>query len=93
MICRIYDVQGGKLEHYDAVTERTGTDKPDGVHAHIAGATEGGFTVIEVWDSEEHINRYMDQGLGEAIQEVMQEAGVPEPKITQFEVHKLDWLG
>jgi quinol monooxygenase YgiN len=93
MICRIYDVQGGKLEHYDAVTERTGTDKPDGVHVHIAGATEDGFTVIEVWDSEEHIDRYMEQGLGEAIQEVMQEAGVPEPKITQFEVHKLNWLG
>jgi quinol monooxygenase YgiN len=93
MICRIYDVQGGKLEHYDAVSERTGTDKPDGVHVHIVGATDGGFTVIEVWDSEEHINRYMEQGLGEAIQEVMAEAGVPEPRITQFEVHKLNWLG
>jgi hypothetical protein len=93
MICRIYDVQGGKIEHYDAVTERIGWDKPGGVHAHIAGPTEGGFTVIEVWDSEEHIDRYMEQGLGEAIQEVLGEAGVSEPKITQFEVHKLDWLG
>ncbi len=93
MICRIYDVQGGKLEHYDAVNERVGMDKPEGVHAHIAGKTDGGFTVIEVWDSPEHINRYMEEGLGEAIQEVMQEAGVPEPTVTEFEVHNLDWLG
>ncbi len=94
MICRIYDVQGGKLEHYDAVSERTGQDKPEGVHAHIVGATDGGFMVIEVWDSADDVNRYMEQsGLGEAIQEVMGEANVPEPKITEFEVHNLDWLG
>jgi len=93
MICRIYDVQGGKLEHYDAVSERIGTDKPDGAHSHIAGATDGGFMVIEVWDSPEHIDRYMEQGLGQAIEEVMQKAGVPEPKVTEFEVHKLDWVG
>jgi quinol monooxygenase YgiN len=93
MICRIYDVQGGKLEHYEAVTKRTGREKPDGVHAHIVGETDGGFTVIEVWDSPEHIERYMEQGLGQAIQEVMQEAEVPEPTVTEFEVHKLDWLG
>ncbi|MBK5219811.1 MAG: hypothetical protein JJE35_08500 [Thermoleophilia bacterium] len=93
MICRIYDVQGGKLEHYEAVTERTGNEKPDGVHAHIVGATDGGFKVIEVWDSPEHIERYMEQGLGQAIQEVMLEAGVPEPEVTEFEVHNLDWLG
>lgn len=89
MICRIYDVPGGTLENYDAVVERTGNDKPEGVHAHIAGKTDAGLMVIEVWDSPEHIERYMEQGLGEAMQEV----DVPEPTITEFEVHNLDWLG
>ncbi len=93
MICRIYDIPGGTLEHYEAVTERTGTDKPNGVHAHIVGKTDTGFTVIEVWDSEDDVNRYMEQGLGDAIQEVMAEADLPEPGMTQFEVHNLDWLG
>ena len=93
MICRIYDIPGGTLEHYDAVSKRTGTDKPDGVHAHIVGKTDTGFTVIEVWDSEDDVNRYLEQGLGDAIQEVMGEADLPEPGITQFEVHNLDWLG
>lgn len=90
MICRIYDIPGGTLDQYDAVVERTGTDKPDGVHTHIAGKTDSGFTVIEVWDSEDHVKRYMERGLGEAIQAV---AGLPEPKITDIEVHRLDWLG
>jgi hypothetical protein len=93
MICRIYDVPGGTLEQYDQVdqkmAEKMGKEAPDGVHAHIAGATDEGMRVIEVWDSPEHADRYdKAAGLGEA----MQEAGVPEPTITEFEVHSLDWL-
>jgi hypothetical protein len=92
MICRIYNVEGGSLEDYDAVVERTGSDKPKGVRLHVAGATDGAFKVIEVWDSIEDVNRYMDEGLGEAIGQVMREAGVDKPTITEFEVHRLDWI-
>lgn len=92
MICRIYDVPGGTLEQYDNVDqrieERMGTDAPEGAHLHIAGKTDGGFRVIEVWDSPEHIDRFMESGLGEALQEFE----IPEPTITDFEVHKLDWV-
>ncbi len=93
MICRIYDVPGATLEQYDEVdqkmTEKMGDAAPDGVHAHIAGATDNGLRVIEVWDSPEHADRYdQEAGLGEA----MQEAGILEPTITEFEVHSLDWL-
>lgn len=92
MICRIYDVKGGKLEHYDAVADRIGSEKPQGAHVHIAAATDDGFMVIEVWDSVEDVDSYMAEGLGDAIQEVMQEGGVPEPKFSEAEVHKLDWV-
>lgn len=93
MICRIYDVKGGTVEHYEAVVERTGNDKPGGVHAHIMGVTDDGFKVIEVWDSVEDVERYMGQGLGQAIEDVMKDAQVPEPSISEFKVHRLDWLG
>ena len=63
------------------------SEKPEGVHAHIAGGVDGGIRVIEVWDSTDAIERYMASGLGEAIQQ----ANVPEPKITDFEVHNFDW--
>lgn len=89
MICRIYDVPGATLEQYDQVNERLGSEKPEGVHVHIAGKTDRGLRVIEVWDSPEHIERYMAAGLGEALEEFE----LPEPTITEFEVHNLDWLG
>lgn len=89
MICRIYYSEGATLEQYDQVLQLTGREKPEGVHAHIAGKTDRGVQVIEVWDSTEHIDRYMEQGLAQALQD----AQVPQPKITDYEVHNLDWLG
>jgi len=87
VICRIYDVPGATLDQYDQVNQQLGSDKPDGVHAHIAGQADGGLRVIEVWDSTDAIDRYMQSGLGEALQQ----ADIPEPKITDFEVHNFDW--
>lgn len=87
MICRIYDVAGATLEQYDQVNEQLGSEKPEGVHAHIAGSIDGGIRVIEVWDSTEHIDRYMQSGLAEALER----ASIPEPKITDFEVHNFEW--
>ena len=89
MICRIYDVPSATLDQYDEVDRMMGPERPAGVHLHVAGMTENGLKVIEVWDSEEHIDRYMEAGLGQALEE----ANVPEPNVTQFEVHKLDWVG
>ncbi len=88
MICRIYDVPGATLDQYDEVDRKIGSDRPDGAHVHVAGMTDAGLKDIEVWDSEEHIERFMQEGLGEALQE----AQVPEPNVTEFEVHKLDWV-
>lgn len=89
MICRIYDVPDATIEQYDQINAlEDAAAKPDGVHVHIAGKTDGGIMVIEVWDSEEHIDRYVEKFLGKALQD----AGVPEPKVTQFEVHNLDWM-
>lgn len=87
MICRIYDVPGATIEQYDEVAGKISMDKPQGAHVHIAGKSERGLQVIEVWDSQEDIDRYMSAGLGEA----MQAAHLPEPTITEFEVHALDW--
>ena len=89
MICRIYDVPGATLEQYEEVSGQLSMEKPEGAHVHIAGKTDRGLQVIEVWDSQAHIDRYMEAGLGKA----MQAANLPQPTITEFEVHKLDWVG
>ncbi len=83
-ICRIYEVEGATLDQYDAVDAKL-PDTPEGAKYHVAGAIDGGFCVVEVWESREHVERFLQGPLGAA----MQEAGVPEPKITEFEVHSL----
>jgi hypothetical protein len=65
-----------------------GPEKPDGAIFHVAGPTDNGLMVIEVWESPEHIERFMQERLGAR----MEEAQIPEPKITEFEVHNLDWV-
>ena len=95
MICRIYDVKGATLEDYDTVFGRVVTEKPDGARAHIAGTTEDGLMVIELWESREHIERHMAQ-LDQTMEETdigLSESGLPDPSITEFEVHNIDWLG
>lgn len=87
MICRTYDVPGVTLDKYDEVNTAMGSDKPDGAHAHIAMKTDDGIRVIEVWDSTDAIDRYMQSGLGEA----MEKSGLPEATITDFQVHNFDW--
>ena len=87
MVCRIYDVAGATLEHYDKVDGILGPEKPDGAKCHIAGMLDGRLQVIEVWESPEHIEAYM-ASLGPALQE----ADVPEPSVTEFEVYRLDWV-
>jgi hypothetical protein len=88
VICRIYDVPGATLDQYNQVDQQLGSETPDGAHLHIAGPTDDGFRVIEVWDSADHIDRFVESGLAQA----MQDARIPEPTITEFEVHKLDWV-
>ncbi len=83
MICRIYDVPGATLQQYADVSAQVGDEKPEGAHVHIAGKTDRGLQVIEVWESQAHLDRYMEAGLGKA----MQEAQLPEPTISGFEVH------
>ncbi|MEJ2862535.1 hypothetical protein [Actinomycetospora flava] len=88
MICRIYDIPGATLDQYDQVDQTVGSAKPHGVHLHIAGQADGGLRVIEVRDSTDAIGHYLQSGLGEALEQ----ANLPEPHITDFEVHKLDWV-
>jgi quinol monooxygenase YgiN len=41
---------------------------PAGMQYHVAGATENGFAVIEVWDSQEAAKKFFDEQLGQSLQ-------------------------
>lgn len=82
-VCLVIDIPSGQLEQYDAVMEKLnegGGVLGEGQTFHAAGPTENGFTVIDVWNSREDFDRFIQGRLGEAIQA----AGVPEPQIREI---------
>lgn len=82
----VFDVPA-PVEVYDtmhaAVLERMGTDVP-GLLVHLARATDGGFQVIDVWESREDCDRYHRE-----IQDIAGGQALPDATVTEFEVHGL----
>jgi hypothetical protein len=85
-------------EMYDAVNAKIGvdTDPPAGMLMHCAGEVDGVFQIIDVWESEEHAERFDTERLGPAISEVagapnLGQAPVPgtAPSPTLYELHSL----
>jgi quinol monooxygenase YgiN len=48
----------------------------DGMVAHVSGPVDGGWRIIDVWESEEHLARFRDQHLFPAFQQVF--GGLPD---------------
>jgi heme-degrading monooxygenase HmoA len=85
-VCLVIDVSGGTVEQYDAVKqklEESGGMLGEGQTFHAAGPTDDGFAVIDIWNSRDDFDRFMQGRLGEAIQA----AGVPQPQIREIPVH------
>jgi quinol monooxygenase YgiN len=68
-----------------AVLEALAGSKAEGLLCHIGRQVEGGFEVIEVWESKEASTRFND----EVVIPAMIRAGVPmpadAPQLTEFE--------
>ena len=88
-ILMVHDSPGGTQEQYEEVGARLTdggslsslSDWPaDGILLHIAGPTEDGWRVIDVWESEEAFQRF-----GEVIGPILQDVGFPgEPKVSEL---------
>src|SRR4051794_38441602 len=79
------DIPGGTIEQYEAIVralDMRGTP-PAGALFHAAGEAEGGLRVMEVWESQAALDAFVRGRLGAALQQ----AGVPEPRITTWELH------
>ena len=83
---------GGQAE-YDAVMTHLGLGSPavqetqpwpEGIISHVAGATDGGWCVVDVWHSQEHFDRFFAGRLGPAIEAV---GTIPPPTVTAFTVY------
>jgi len=81
----IIEVPGATQEQYDAVVQGLGEPElGEGQSCHLAGPTDGGWCVVDVWESRERFDRFLRERLGEQLQR----AGLAQPKITEVAVHR-----
>lgn len=70
-VAMMVDNPQGSQEDYDQVREQVGLDRPAGGVLHVAGPSpNGGWRVIEVFDSEEAAKRFVRERLAPAFQAI-----------------------
>ena len=76
---------------YDAVNAKLGIeqDLPEGLLMHSAGEVDGGWQIVDVWESEGHAQRFDDERLRPAIAEVSADAPAQPPPTTLYQLHSL----
>lgn len=87
----VFDFPGGTQEKYDAVLAELGVGHSSplerGELLHAAGSYEGGWRVIDVWESREALDAFFRDRLACALER----AGMPSPMPPQvFEVYNLE---
>jgi len=66
-------------DKYDAVMEElelplgdAGDGWPEGIVSHVAGSTpDGALTVVDVWESQEHLDRFLSERLMPVVDKLM----------------------
>ena len=61
-VAMMVDNPEGSREIYESVRKRLGLEKPAGGILHVAGPSpNGGWRVIEVFESDEHAQRFVER--------------------------------
>ena len=90
-VAMVTKVSDASLDQYDAVNAKLGVDSnpPEGLIVHAAASGEGdGFVILEVWESTEAFERFANERLGPAVEEVTQGQGGP-PDREVYQLHNL----
>ena len=85
-VAMILDNPKGSQEIYERIRTLVGVDRPAGGICHLAGPRpDGGWRVIEVWESEEQAQRFYEERVRPAAEAV----GVtPPPPPELWAVHR-----
>jgi hypothetical protein len=88
-------IPGGTQEQYEKLGEKifgtrsidfSSADAPDGLIMHSAGPTDDGWYVYDIWESEDHVQRFVQ----ERVMPAAQELGGPAPTPPQiFQIYNL----
>lgn len=85
-VAMIIEVPGMTAAQYDAVLAEAWPNgvKPAGALAHVAGPAEGVWRVVDVWDSAENFQGFVQSTLAPALMH----AGITvQPKVDVWPVH------
>jgi quinol monooxygenase YgiN len=87
-VCLIMQFGGMDTRKYDAVMDKLGlrsatANWPEGILSHVAGMTSEGLCVIDVWESQQDFDAFMQSRLKPAFDAV---GGLPQPRVTSFQV-------
>ncbi|MBV9471353.1 MAG: hypothetical protein JO206_00195 [Solirubrobacterales bacterium] len=82
---------GGTQEQYEAIHSHMRIDEnpPEGLIFHSAGPIDGGWGVIDFWESREAFDRFVESGFGPAAEELGDRAFASPPDIKEFPVHNI----
>jgi hypothetical protein len=67
-IAFLQEVPGMTREQYDQVVETLRGQTTEGRIFHVAGPMEGGWRVVDVWESQEAVNKFFQELLGPALE-------------------------
>ena len=85
----VLDILGGTEEQYDTVMRDLGIEGaealPEGLVVHVAGPTDVGWRMIDVWESREAFDTFLAEGLLFALEA----AGLPPAESLFFPVYNL----
>lgn len=87
------DVDDRSTTNYDAINRELNAeaDKPAGLIVHSAGFTDDGvFRIYDVWESQEHLDRFLDDRLMPVVGKMMAAGGdAPPPRQYTYELHNV----
>ncbi|WP_117210988.1 hypothetical protein [Allorhizocola rhizosphaerae] len=87
-IMMLIDNPNGSQEIYDKARESLGLDKPAGGILHVAGPSpNGGWRVIEVWESQEDAIRFVKERLAPALKAAGASGPPPQPQFSPVHLY------
>ena len=81
-IVQIHELPGMTREQYEQALHALNlAGPPPGSHLHAGGPMEGGWRIVEVWESAEAASRFYSSDL---FQQMVRSTGIPAPTITSY---------